>query len=109
MKPIYMDPAIRSIADLTLAFSERNLWELHRINVPLQSRGLGHGSKLLRRVLEDADREGATIALNVYPSGPLDEVQLEAWYRRHGFVTAKEIPWQLVRHPQPEGNTNGHH
>lgn len=74
---------IPAIADLTMVDDET--WELNRINVPMQSRGLGHGTRLLRRVLADADQEGVTLVLYPFPSGALDYKTLVAWYRRNGF------------------------
>lgn len=58
---------------------------LTRINVPVQCRGKGHGSYLLQTVLDAADAEQVTLALEVMPSGDLSFAQLELWYERHGF------------------------
>lgn len=85
MKNCYVDKETNSIADLSL-LEDDDLYLLTRINVPRQHRGKGHGSKLLRRILEDADRERSTIVLEIAPSDGLNHDQLKSWYERHGFV-----------------------
>jgi len=40
-----------------------------RINVPREYRGRGYGTALLEQVLEDADREGVTLRLEINPYG----------------------------------------
>ncbi|NUS02043.1 MAG: hypothetical protein HOV97_05710 [Nonomuraea sp.] len=92
---------IPAIADLTMV--DETTWELNRINVPAVNRGFGHGSRLLRRVLADADREEATLWLYPHPSGPLDHEALVAWYQRNGFafkdVRQEEFGGLMIRRP----------
>lgn len=60
-----------------------------RINVPLVHRGRGHGSALLQMLLDDADKEGVKLWLEINASGELTHEQLELWYTRHGFKNYK--------------------
>lgn len=75
-----------------------------RINVPRDHRGKGHARKLLGRILADADKDGVALYLHVSASDGLTEQQLDAWYKRHGFVE-KNCLW-LVREPRYKGQTN---
>lgn len=58
---------------------------ISRINVAESQRGDGVGSKLLQQILDDADAEGVTLALEVSSSGRLSNEILEQWYARRGF------------------------
>lgn len=100
MRECYIDLDTRSIADLSMAFED--VWMLHRVNVPMQSRGFGHGGRMLRKVLAAADEEGATIALIVHPSGPLDHEALTSWYQRHGFTHDDAPDWEMIRYPRSQ-------
>jgi GNAT superfamily N-acetyltransferase len=69
-------------------------------------RGNGYASKLLKRVLADADAEGVTLTLQVARvSGPgrLAEAELRAWYRRHGFTD--HFSTGMSREPQQRNCT----
>jgi len=94
---------IPAIADLTMV--DERTWELNRVNVPQLQRGQGHGSRLLRRVLEEADADDVTIWLYPHSSGPLDNDDLIAWYRRHGFdfkdVYNEAHGGLMIRRPNP--------
>jgi predicted N-acetyltransferase YhbS len=71
---------------------QENAYLLTRINVPPAYRGQKYGRMLLTKILRDANRSHATIViLQINPSGGLGYKQLEAWYKRHGFV------WQPAR------------
>jgi GNAT superfamily N-acetyltransferase len=59
---------------------------IHRISVPVSWRGQGYGSKLLKMITDDADREKVILSLAILPSGGLNYEQLQAWYERNGFV-----------------------
>lgn len=87
MKTCYVDYATRSIADLvdSREMGLRNGMVITRINVPRESRGKGHGTKLLKQIIDDADAEGVNLYLEILSSGGLSRGQLEAWYLRHGF------------------------
>lgn len=57
------------------------------IGVGKAFRGQGSASRVLKEVIEDADREGVILYLSIEPDGTgLDEDQLRAWYARNGFV-----------------------
>lgn len=61
---------------------------LSGVEVAYSLRGRGYGTKLLKLVLEDADKEGYTLLLSVATDDTpqaLSNVQLAAWYERHGF------------------------
>lgn len=81
----YVDYEHRGIADLVKPGELTDYWTITRINIPAEHRGHGYGSDLLRRILADADEEGVILALEVFPSGPLDYDVLEQWYGRYGF------------------------
>ena len=85
MKTCYFDMSTRVIADLILPGELTPGWTISRINVPAIHRGKGLGTKILNEITADADAEGASLWLQVMPSGPLDYDALVAWYRRHGF------------------------
>lgn len=84
MKTVYMIHHVRAIADLSQSLD--GSWEIHRINVPVPSRGAGWGRAILGDLLRDADREHATLWLLPMASGGLTQNQLVSWYQRHGFV-----------------------
>ena len=71
---------------------------INRINVPREFRGRGIASTLLKRILADADREGATVGLGISPSDGLSYKELKAWYERYGFRPMAEKPL-FVRQP----------
>ena len=91
MKTTYIDGEHLGIADLVrlnksdLGFDLENTWLLTRINVPVKHRGHGYASNLLRRVLADADKEGANLVLEINPSDGLSKEELERWFYRYGF------------------------
>jgi len=58
---------------------------LRRIGIEEPHRGKGLGSRLLRDICRDADRERITLWLIAHTSGPLSNAELAAWYRRYGF------------------------
>jgi len=63
--------------------------------------GQGHGSMILRKVCELADRHGVFIHLKVAPLGatphPLSAQQLQNWYHRHGFDGKRKMMRAPVR------------
>lgn len=78
--PIDEDPAFK--AD----------YYLSRVNVPVAYRRLGYGTKLLKEVLADADKDNLILCVQPVSSGGLSQHQLENWYKKHGFVEA----WQGI-------------
>jgi GNAT superfamily N-acetyltransferase len=72
---------------------------LTRINIPAQFRRQGHGNLLLKKVLDAADKDGVTLFLHVASYGTMTDEQLEAWYRRNGFIPRNALMW--YREPKP--------
>ncbi len=106
MKPIYFDATSRTIADLVELAPSYYL--ITRINVPKESRGRSLGSEMLKKILADADAEGATLEIHPMPSGGLTRKQLISWYERYGFRMAQSYISQepikvLVREPETGG------
>jgi N-acetylglutamate synthase-like GNAT family acetyltransferase len=85
MKSCYLDKTTRSIADLHPAL-DNGAWVITRINVPIEHRGKGHGSALLKRIVADADESGTVLQLEPVPTGGLNLTNLVAWYFRNGFT-----------------------
>lgn len=106
MKTCYNIPGTRAVADLEPIEGHENSYLLTRINVPVRSRGQGLAKQLLEMILNDADREGATLWLEPVASGGLTYQELVDWYERHGFVPADDhtldIPHLWVRLPLRE-------
>lgn len=57
----------------------------HIDSLRVRLKGRGGGSRIMKQILNDADRRMETLYLVVVPSGPMDEQQLRAWYQRLGF------------------------
>lgn len=89
MQSCYVDYTTRAIADLVDYYGLGMV--ITRLNVPVKERGKGAGSKLLAQILADADRTHTTLFLEVVPTGGLNEEQLTAWYKKHGFSNWKGI------------------
>ena len=103
MQTSYIDKETRSIADLIpdCTILEHNCHLLTRINVPKEHRGKGHATKLLLKILKDADETKTTLALEISPSDGLNFSQLALWYARHNFKPAdKSLPGVMIRIPQ---------
>lgn len=111
MLSCYYDGETNSIADL-FYIKDADVWCITRINVPKQFRGKGTGTRLLKQILDAADKEGAVLVLTVSSSDGLSNDQLDAWYQRHGFVmdptpkqwAGKDIQlhkWIMRRYPRP--------
>jgi hypothetical protein len=62
----------------------------------------GHGSAILRKVCEIADRHGIILKLRALPFGakpfPLSRDQLFDWYSRYGFEGKRR---KMIRLPRP--------
>ena len=102
MDTCYVIPETNAIIDL---YDARDLVGVRgrvisRINVPRENRGKGYGSQLLRQVLDIADQEKIRLYLEIAPSDGLNYEQLEAWYKRYGFVWHPRYPNSImVRYP----------
>ena len=90
MKACYFDLESRSVADVVpdhdLFEPAKNVVILTRINVPQSYRQQGIGSRLLKEILFDADKEGIKIALHISSYGEMTYKNLADWYERNGFV-----------------------
>lgn len=75
-------------------------WRISRIEVPTLYRGKGHGTALLKRICDNADREGVVLYLEpTASSGGLTQTNLVRWYRRHSFDWDTEyLPHTYTRH-----------
>jgi len=91
MHQTYIDGVHLGIADLVrlnpgeMGVNFDNGWLLTRINIPKKHRGKGYASALLKRILADADKEAATLVLQISPSDGLQYEDLSRWYYRNGF------------------------
>ena len=103
MKTCYYNKEYNAIADLTdegqIFGLDKPLMVLNRINVPERHRGKGIARKLLKQILDDADREEITLKLEILASGGLTFEQLESWYKRHGFIWSSDEKGVMVRLP----------
>lgn len=78
------DPLGLAVVDLVEYYGQGYI--VTRINVPPAHRGKGVARELMREVIEEADKTGTTLFLEIQPSGGLTYEQLRAWYKRLGFV-----------------------
>ncbi|MFI6828534.1 GNAT family N-acetyltransferase [Kribbella sp. NPDC050241] len=84
---------------ITLRTAEGRLWLEHFYLAPrVQGRGLG--SAVLRAALDEADAQGATVALNV-----LQGSNARRLYERHGFVLESEDPIDVFMIRPPVNST----
>ncbi len=88
-----------AIADL-MPFRKGYL--LTRINVPREFRGNGIGTKLLKLILEDADRTCSIIYVHPSASEPEWQELLVAWYMKFGFREDAQREGELLRSPDPD-------
>lgn len=63
-------------------------YELNRI-ITRKNRGQGYGSKLLKAICQDADKEGCVLRLGINSYGAMSEDHLRLWYGRNGFFHSK--------------------
>lgn len=84
MKTSFVDPECWGVADLM--YLRKDTYVLTRINVRDKFRRQGFGTELLRAVLDEADLHGATLVLEIAPSGKMGYHDLRKWYERFGFV-----------------------
>ena len=66
-----------------------------------ECRGKGYGSKTMKKIIELADKYGATIHLIASPSGgmKMSEKSLRKWYSKFGFKAFDEFSQRMVRVP----------
>ena len=92
----------------TLATAEISMagdvWVFTGIFVSGEHRANGYGSDVLTKVIEYLDRNNIDLFAYIYSYGSLSERQLDAWYRRYGFVDASEQGYQLARYADKGGD-----
>ncbi|MEN3281443.1 MAG: putative transposase [Solirubrobacteraceae bacterium] len=100
--------------EMRLADSSRQAVELLMIKVPAELQGQGKADAAMRDLLRWADRNGKTLAVTPRRVGPgADDAALEAWWRRHGFVSNigrdrnLSVSATMLREPQPIGPEHG--
>ena len=85
---------VRPEAMLVVAFEE-DVIGLDLLKVEPALRGTGVGTRIMRDVLEIADRFGVPVRLQPYCLAPdgdgLDQEGLEAWYRAFGFAMTGHV------------------
>lgn len=88
--------------DKTLASSEissvGDKWVFTRMFVSEEHRAKGYGSEVLSKLVEYLDRNKLDLFAYIYSSGSLREEQIDAWYRRYGFVDAGDEGYPLARY-----------
>lgn len=92
-------------ASLKLSYSQAipvhmrgGIREITSVYTPEADRGKGEASALLKQVCEEADRAGIVLILIPKPfDAGLDELQLIAWYARHGFTQIQNNPTLMAR------------
>lgn len=80
-------------------------------SVGTRQRGEGNASRLLKKVLDEADAEGVTVYLSVEPDGTgLTDAQLRDWYRRNGFeeMDPELSETGMIRHPSSTATPGPH-
>jgi GNAT superfamily N-acetyltransferase len=88
MKTTYVHYNSRSIADLvedTVTINNKPVYWITRINVPKTFRGRGIASRILKRMIHDADKHNVVLRLGISPSDGLSFRELKCWYERYGF------------------------
>lgn len=84
--------------------------EINKIAIEEKYRGLGHAANIIQMLIDDADREGKTLALT--PSGDFGASisRLTKFYRRLGFVSNKgrvknfSTRQSMIREPKKRTN-----
>jgi len=83
MKSRYIIAEHQAIADLKTCVGPGGPgFLLARLYTPVHSRGKGVARRLLKIILDEADRDQIHIYLEILAGSGLDHEQLEAWYRR---------------------------
>ena len=71
----------------------------------LGGKGMGIGSRVLKKLIDKADELGIPLTLNPSPYGDddrrLEEEDLEAWYVKYGFVNQGPINGETIMRREP--------
>jgi GNAT superfamily N-acetyltransferase len=74
--------------------------EITSIYVSESFRGCGDASALMKEVCNEADDNAIVLMLIPKPfDHGLDQLQLIAWYARHGFIQIQDNPILMARQP----------
>lgn len=100
MKRFYED--LHTGATVTLSRFKGGYW-VDKVFCPHDQRGKGAATRVMRRVLADADAKGITLKLVIAEDGDggPDNVQLERWYNKLGFVVDATITYVRKPHAAP--------
>lgn len=103
MRRKYRDRRTRGVAKLSLSL----IYDGYEIkSLTVKKCGRRGGTRIMNKILNDADRESFTLYLVVVPSGPMDEKQLRAWYQRLGFENYGSIWMRRIPYtPRKPGNS----
>lgn len=71
-------------------------------SIRVRLKGRGGGSRIMQKIINDADRRLENLYLVVVPSGPMNHDQLRTWYRKLGFEDYGSV-W-MRRIPSPYRN-----
>ena len=101
------DPAIATTLEPSVDLIKRDdMWELSKIETPLELRGKGLADAELTKILEEADTAGVPIGLTPSTAFGANKNKLTKWYKRHGFVPNKGrnknflTRESMIRHPR---------
>ena len=99
MKPVYgkiIKNKIDKLAVIDLVEVEKNKYLVTRVSVPREHRGKGIGTKLLKEVTKDADKECSTLLIEPkpYDSGMTKE-SLINYYKIFGFEYISEEDYMI--------------
>lgn len=82
MKRRYKDRRTRGIARV----KPSEIYDGYDVcSLRVRIKGRRGGSRIMDKILRDADRQGIALNLVIVPSGPMNETQLRDWYQRLGF------------------------
>jgi GNAT superfamily N-acetyltransferase len=103
MRGVYTNGAASLLLSYSMAVPAHmrgRIREITNLYTDEPGRGKGDASALLKQVCEDADDNGIVLMLipKPYDKG-LDELQLIAWYARHGFTQIQNNPTLMARQP----------
>lgn len=75
------------------------LREISKLETPVEHRGKGHATELLKAICDEADTQALVLLLHVAPFGDTDlgASQLERWYEKFGFQTIQAEPKLMAR------------
>lgn len=103
MKHMFQEPCGKTRVATANLIRHRDGLLLANIHVPEKYRGLGVGTKLLKRIIQAADDDGRTLYLIPSSSGVMSDKELIAWYSRHGFEERNALVLERVAKEKASG------